>query len=76
MAREYASLLPWYEDFYQRRQLGKVKKLTADRAALPISAFHEQIVQAVRQHPAVVVAGDTGTVRARALCSINVLVSA
>lgn len=41
----YQRLLPWYEDFCQRRALAKMRKLQADRAALPIAAFKEQIVQ-------------------------------
>lgn len=60
IAAEYASILPWYEDFYQRRALGRLAKLRSDQAALPISGYEADIVQAVRQHPAIVIAADTG----------------
>ncbi len=57
---EYKAALPVYEDFHQKRQLQKLRKLLQDKAALPIAAFGAQIVEAVRANSAVVVAGDTG----------------
>ena len=57
---EYRCLLPWYEDFAQKRQLSRVRKLLADKALLPMAPYEEAIVQAVRNHQAVVIAGDTG----------------
>ena len=53
-------MLPWYEDFAQKRQLGRVKKLLADRRQLPMAGYESKIVEAVRHNPAVVIAGDTG----------------
>lgn len=53
-------MLPWYEDFAQKRQLGRVKKLLADRRQLPMAGYESAIVEAVRHNPAVVIAGDTG----------------
>lgn len=57
---EYRTLIAWFEDFHQRRQQGRLRQMAADRAALPIAAYRDAIVAAVRQHPAVVIAGDTG----------------
>ena len=63
VAREYASLLSWYEDFWQRRALGRLRSLLAERAALPIAPYERAIVEAVRANPCVVIAGDTGAAR-------------
>lgn len=60
MVEEYKAALPLYEDFHQKRQLQKLRKLLQDKAALPIAAYETRIVEAVRANPAVVVAGDTG----------------
>ncbi|KAL6754390.1 putative ATP-dependent RNA helicase DHX34-like protein [Haematococcus lacustris] len=60
VVEEYRACLPWWEDFVQRRQLAKLCKLVADRATLPMAAYEQAIVQAVREHQAVVIAGDTG----------------
>ncbi|GFH22673.1 uncharacterized protein HaLaN_20173, partial [Haematococcus lacustris] len=59
VVEEYRACLPWWEDFVQRRQLAKLRKLVADRATLPMAAYEQAIVQAVREHQAVVIAGDT-----------------
>lgn len=48
------------QDFYQKRQLAKMKALAADRAALPMAAYESTVVEAVRNNPAIVIAGDTG----------------
>ena len=60
VVEDYKAALPVYEDFHQKRQLQKLRKLLQDKAALPIAAFETHIVDAVRANPAVVVAGDTG----------------
>ncbi|XP_035673880.1 probable ATP-dependent RNA helicase DHX34 [Branchiostoma floridae] len=54
--------LAWlhYIDFCQKQKLQKLAKLRHDQASLPIHQYRDQIVQAVRQHRVVVVAGDTG----------------
>ncbi|PNH04891.1 putative ATP-dependent RNA helicase, partial [Tetrabaena socialis] len=58
---EYRRLLPWFEDFHQRRQasVARLRKLQADRAALPAAAFRDPILQALQSSQALVVAGDT-----------------
>ncbi|KAK9901707.1 hypothetical protein WJX75_009557 [Coccomyxa subellipsoidea] len=60
VVEDYKAALPVYEDFHQKRQLQKLRKLLQDKAALPIAAFETHIVDAVRANSAVVVAGDTG----------------
>ena len=60
IVEEYRSMLPWFEDWLQRRQLARVKKLLADRKQLPMAPYERAIAEAVRDNPAVVIAGDTG----------------
>lgn len=57
---EYKRCLPIYEDFFQKREAGKLRKLLADKAALPIAAYEGAIMSALRANSAIVVAGDTG----------------
>ncbi|CAL8351940.1 unnamed protein product [Lota lota] len=47
-------------DFRQRQSFGKLAKLRRDQKNLPIYQYRDRIVDLVRQHPVVVVAGDTG----------------
>ncbi|XP_012990989.2 probable ATP-dependent RNA helicase DHX34 [Esox lucius] len=47
-------------DFNQRQSFGKLAKLRAEQKALPIFQYRDRIVELVRTHPVVVVAGDTG----------------
>jgi hypothetical protein len=42
---EYRAMLPWYEDFAQRRQVARIKKLLDDRKKLPMAPFEQTIVQ-------------------------------
>ncbi|GAX84032.1 hypothetical protein CEUSTIGMA_g11456.t1 [Chlamydomonas eustigma] len=60
IVNEYRSMLPWYEDFLQRKQVAKIKKLILDKSKLPMATYEDAIVSAVRSHQAVVIAGDTG----------------
>ncbi|XP_066278325.1 probable ATP-dependent RNA helicase DHX34 [Branchiostoma lanceolatum] len=57
---EFRLALLHYIDFCQKQKLQKLAKLRHDQASLPIHQYRDQIVQAVRQHRVVVVAGDTG----------------
>ena len=41
-------------------QFAKLQKLKSDQASLPISQFKDVIVQHVKDHQVVIVAGDTG----------------
>lgn len=47
-------------DFCQRQSFGKLAKLRREQKALPIFQYRDRIVELVRTHPVVVVAGDTG----------------
>lgn len=60
VVEEYKQALPVYENFYQKRAAQKLRKLLADKAALPIAGFEGAIIDALRTSPAIVVAGDTG----------------
>lgn len=47
-------------DFSQRQSFGKLAKLRREQKNLPIFQYRDRIVELVRNHPVVVVAGDTG----------------
>uniref|UniRef100_A0A673BET7 DEAH (Asp-Glu-Ala-His) box polypeptide 34 n=1 Tax=Sphaeramia orbicularis TaxID=375764 RepID=A0A673BET7_9TELE len=47
-------------DFNQRQSFGKLAKLRREQKNLPIFQYRDRIVDLVRRHPVVVVAGDTG----------------
>ncbi|XP_055370241.1 probable ATP-dependent RNA helicase DHX34 isoform X2 [Betta splendens] len=47
-------------DFNQRQSFGKLAKLRREQKNLPIFHYRDRIVELVRSHPVVVVAGDTG----------------
>ncbi|KAM9359030.1 putative ATP-dependent RNA helicase DHX34 [Symphorus nematophorus] len=47
-------------DFSQRQSFGKLAKLRREQKSLPIFQYRDRIVELVRRHPVVVVAGDTG----------------
>ncbi|XP_037320053.2 probable ATP-dependent RNA helicase DHX34 [Pungitius pungitius] len=47
-------------DFSQRQSFGKLAKLRREQKNLPIFQYRDRIVDTVRRHPVVVVAGDTG----------------
>ncbi len=47
-------------DFSQRQSFGKLAKLCREQKNLPIFQYRDRIVELVRLHPVVVVAGDTG----------------
>ncbi|XP_019717053.1 putative ATP-dependent RNA helicase DHX34 [Hippocampus comes] len=49
-----------YLDFSQRQSFAKLAKLQREQKNLPIFQYRERIVDLVRRHPVVVVAGDTG----------------
>ncbi|XP_068106814.1 probable ATP-dependent RNA helicase DHX34 [Hyperolius riggenbachi] len=57
---EFKQAILHYLDFNQRQSFGKLTKLRKDRSSLPIFQYREKIVQRVREHQVVVVAGDTG----------------
>lgn len=47
-------------DFNQKQSFGKLAKLRREQKNLPIFQYQDRIVELVRRHPVVVVAGDTG----------------
>lgn len=47
-------------DFSQKQSFGKLAKLRQEQKNLPIFQYRDRIVELVRLHPVVVVAGDTG----------------
>lgn len=47
-------------DFSQKQSFGKLAKLRREQNNLPIFQYRDRIVELVRLHPVVVVAGDTG----------------
>ncbi|CAL1127432.1 unnamed protein product [Cladocopium goreaui] len=56
----FRGVLQHYEDFRQKMALQKLRKLRDTIRSLPATAQREQLVEAVKAHPVVLVAGDTG----------------
>ncbi|XP_061244779.1 probable ATP-dependent RNA helicase DHX34 isoform X2 [Bos javanicus] len=57
---EFRQALLHYLDFCQKQAFGRVAKLQRERAALPIAQYGHRILQMLKEHQVVVVAGDTG----------------
>ncbi|XP_037372755.1 probable ATP-dependent RNA helicase DHX34 [Talpa occidentalis] len=57
---EFRRALLHYLDFGQKQAFGRLAKLQRERAALPIAQYGQRILQTLRKHQVVVVAGDTG----------------
>ncbi|KAM9853793.1 putative ATP-dependent RNA helicase DHX34 [Aulostomus maculatus] len=57
---EFRLALLHFLDFRQRQSFGKLAKLRREQRSLPIFQYRDRIVELVRRHPVVVVAGDTG----------------
>ncbi|KAB0383074.1 hypothetical protein FD755_004991 [Muntiacus reevesi] len=57
---EFRRALLHYLDFCQKQAFGRLAKLQRERAALPIAQYGHRILQTLKEHQVVVVAGDTG----------------
>uniref|UniRef100_A0A8C7X127 DEAH (Asp-Glu-Ala-His) box polypeptide 34 n=1 Tax=Oryzias sinensis TaxID=183150 RepID=A0A8C7X127_9TELE len=57
---EFRLTLLHFLDFSQRQSFGKLAKLRQDQKNLPIFQYRDRIVELVKKHPVIVVAGDTG----------------
>uniref|UniRef100_A0A3P9IYE6 DEAH (Asp-Glu-Ala-His) box polypeptide 34 n=2 Tax=Oryzias latipes TaxID=8090 RepID=A0A3P9IYE6_ORYLA len=57
---EFRLTLLHFLDFSQRQSFGKLAKLRQEQKNLPIFQYRDRIVELVKQHPVIVVAGDTG----------------
>ncbi|KAK2500818.1 hypothetical protein MC885_013684 [Smutsia gigantea] len=57
---EFRQALLHYLDFGQKQAFGRLAKLQRERAALPIAQYGSRILQMLKEHQVVVVAGDTG----------------
>lgn len=57
---EFRQALLHYLDFCQKQAFGRLAKLQRERAALPIAQYGHRILQMLKEHQVVVVAGDTG----------------
>ncbi|XP_068226643.1 probable ATP-dependent RNA helicase DHX34 [Palaemon carinicauda] len=49
-----------YLDFIQKQRFEKYRKLRESQANLPIAAYRQEIVSAVKENSVVIIAGDTG----------------
>ena len=58
--KEAKRALLLFEDFRQRKTITKIRKMRDNQRALPIFAFRDAIIAAVRQEQVVLIAGDTG----------------
>ncbi|XP_015424800.1 PREDICTED: probable ATP-dependent RNA helicase DHX34 [Myotis davidii] len=57
---EFRQALVHYLDFVQKQAFGRLAKLQRERAALPIAQYGHRILETLKEHQVVVVAGDTG----------------
>lgn len=57
---EFRRALLHYLDFGQKQAFARLAKLQHERAALPIAQYGNRILQTLKDHQVVVVAGDTG----------------
>eukprot|EP00070_Physeter_catodon_P035852 XP_028342746.1 probable ATP-dependent RNA helicase DHX34 isoform X2 [Physeter catodon] len=57
---EFRRALLHYLDFGQKQAFGRLAKLQRERLALPIAQYGDRILQTLKEHQVVVVAGDTG----------------
>ncbi|XP_055001998.1 probable ATP-dependent RNA helicase DHX34 [Sorex araneus] len=57
---EFRRALAHYLDFGQKQAFGRLAKLQRERAALPIAQYGQRLLQMLKEHQVVVVAGDTG----------------
>lgn len=57
---EFRRAVLHYLDFSQKQSFGRLAKLQRERAALPIAQYGNRILQTLKEHQVVVVAGDTG----------------
>ena len=57
---QFQQIILYYVDFVQKQKLSKLVKIQNDQRQLPIYQFKDHIIDMVRQHQVVVVAGDTG----------------
>jgi len=56
----FKQILIYYYDFLQKQKLQKVLKIKRDQSNLPIKQYEEEIINTVRHHQKVIIAGDTG----------------
>nr|XP_044989377.1 probable ATP-dependent RNA helicase DHX34 [Jaculus jaculus] len=59
-ASEFRRALLHYLDFGQKQAFARLARLQRERAALPVAQYGNRILQTLKEHQAVVVAGDTG----------------
>nr|XP_044989840.1 probable ATP-dependent RNA helicase DHX34 [Jaculus jaculus]XP_044989841.1 probable ATP-dependent RNA helicase DHX34 [Jaculus jaculus]XP_044989842.1 probable ATP-dependent RNA helicase DHX34 [Jaculus jaculus] len=59
-ASEFRRALLHYLDFGQKQAFARLARLQRERAALPIAQYGNRILQTLKEHQVVVVAGDTG----------------
>lgn len=56
----FLTIITHYLDFKQKERFQKIKKLRKFQANLPIAAFRNEIVEAVKNESILILAGDTG----------------
>ncbi|XP_059177423.1 probable ATP-dependent RNA helicase DHX34 isoform X2 [Physella acuta] len=57
---QFRSIIIHYLDFQQKLKFQKLIKIRKDQRSLPIFHYKEKILELVKQHQVIVVAGDTG----------------
>lgn len=58
--KQFLRIVEHYSDFRQKERFKKLKKLRQTQKNLPVAAYRDDIVEAVRNEQVVIIAGDTG----------------
>ncbi|TRY63932.1 hypothetical protein TCAL_10894 [Tigriopus californicus] len=60
MILEFRHILTLYIDFLQKEKIEKIRKLRQSQANLPIAEYRDVILDKLKTHQVIIVAGDTG----------------
>ena len=65
---EFRMIIKHYLHFSQRQKFDKLVRIRHAQATLPIRQYRDQIIDTVRAHQVVIVAGDTGCGKSTQVC--------
>ena len=65
---EFRMIIKHYLHFCQRQKFEKLVRIRQAQATLPIRQYRDQIIEAVKTHQVVIIAGDTGCGKSTQAC--------
>lgn len=69
---EFRLIIKHYLHYCQRQKFDKLVRIRQAQATLPIRQYRDQIIETVRTHQVVIVAGDTGCGKSTQVCAFVV----